>query len=102
ADEQIIRNASGALMIIALVQPFQSSQLILSGALRGAGDTVWPLIATVVGVLLIRIQVASLLVNQMNLGLSGAWIAVLIDQFIRCALVFFRLPTGKWKAIKIR
>lgn len=102
ADEQIIRNASGALMIIALVQPFQSSQLILSGALRGAGDTVWPLIATVVGVLLIRIQVASLLVNQMNLGLSGAWIAVLIDQFIRWALVFFRFRTGKWKAIKIR
>ncbi len=48
-DQQIIDSASSALRIIALVQPFQSSQLILSGALRGAGDTVWPLIATLSG-----------------------------------------------------
>lgn len=102
SDQQIIENASVALKIIALVQPFQSSQLILSGALRGAGDTVWPLIATIIGVLLVRIQVALFLVNQMELGLAGAWIAVLVDQLIRWTLVFFRFRTGKWKKVKIR
>lgn len=101
-DMEIIENASVALKIIALVQPFQSSQLILSGALRGAGDTVWPLIATVIGVLLIRTQVALFLVNQMELGLAGAWLAVLTDQLIRWALVFFRFRTGKWKRVRIR
>jgi len=101
-DVQIIENASVALKIIALVQPFQSSQLILSGALRGAGDTVWPLIATIIGVLLIRTQVALFLVNQMELGLAGAWLAVLTDQLIRWALVFFRFRTGKWKKVRIR
>ena len=101
-DVQIIENASVALKIIALVQPFQSSQLILSGALRGAGDTVWPLIATIIGVLLIRTQVALFLVYQMELGLAGAWLAVLTDQLIRWALVFFRFRTGKWKKVRIR
>lgn len=101
-DVEIIENASVALKIIALVQPFQSSQLILSGALRGAGDTVWPLIATIIGVLLIRTQVALFLVNQMELGLAGAWFAVLTDQLIRWALVFFRFRTGKWKKVRIR
>jgi len=43
-DPVIIDNASMALKIIAIVQPFQSSQLILAGALRGAGDTLWPLV----------------------------------------------------------
>ena len=101
-DVQIIENASVALKIIALVQPFQSSQLILSGALRGAGDTVWPLIATIIGVLLIRTQVALFLVNQIEIGLAGAWLAVLTDQLIRWALVFFRFRTGKWKKVRIR
>lgn len=101
-DPLIIDNASMALKIIALVQPFQSSQLILAGALRGAGDTVWPLIATVVGVLLIRIQVAMFLVNTLQMGLAGAWIAVLADQLIRWGLVFVRFRSGRWKTIRIR
>lgn len=101
-DQQIIENASVALRIIALVQPFQSSQLILSGALRGAGDTVWPLIATIVGVLLIRIGAAAILVNNFDMGLAGAWIAVLVDQLIRWGFVYFRFSTGHWKLIKIR
>lgn len=101
-DQQIIESASSALRIIALVQPFQSSQLILSGALRGAGDTVWPLIATIIGVLFIRLGVAIWLVNYLNMGLDGAWIAVLVDQLIRWAFVYFRFNSGRWKLIKIR
>ena len=45
-DPIIIQNSSVALKIMAVVQPFQSSQFILAGALRGAGDTFWPLVAT--------------------------------------------------------
>ncbi|PKK40630.1 Na+ driven multidrug efflux pump [Clostridiaceae bacterium JG1575] len=101
-DEGIIRNAAVALKVIALVQPFQSSQLILSGALRGAGDTLWPLIATVVGVLIIRLSLASILVHGFALGLFGAWVAVFIDQFIRWAFVQGRFQSGKWKLVRIR
>ncbi len=101
-DVQIIESASSALRIIALVQPFQSSQLILSGALRGAGDTVWPLIATIIGVLFIRLGFAIILVNYLNMGLDGAWIAVLVDQLIRWAFIYFRFNSGKWKLIKLR
>lgn len=101
-DPVIIKNASMALKIIAVVQPFQSSQLILAGALRGAGDTFWPLVATFVGVFGFRVVVAYLLVQGMGLGLIGAWIAVLIDQFIRWCFVFGRFRTNKWKYIRIR
>ncbi len=101
-DPQIIKNASTALKIIALVQPFQSSQLILAGALRGAGDTFWPLIATFIGVILIRVVLANLFVNVLGLGLAGAWMAVFCDQFVRWFFVYMRFKTGKWKNVKIR
>lgn len=101
-DPLIIESASGALKIIALVQPFQSSQFILAGALRGAGDTFWPLVATTVGVLLIRVVLAYIFVIQMGYGLMGAWMAVFIDQLVRWVFVYIRFRTGKWKYVKIR
>lgn len=101
-DPEIITNASNALKLIALVQPFQSSQLILAGALRGAGDTFWPLIATFIGVLPFRLGIAYLLVSQFGMGLMGAWIAVFIDQIVRWLFIMLRFRTGKWKYIKIR
>ncbi|MDD4504305.1 MAG: MATE family efflux transporter [Clostridiaceae bacterium] len=101
-DPKIIENASMALKIIALVQPFQSSQLILSGGLRGAGDTFWPLAGTFVGVLLIRVVLAHVFVNIFGYGLTGAWMAVFVDQFVRWLFVYLRFRTGHWKYIKIR
>ncbi len=101
-DPEIIRNATGALKIIALVQPFQVSQLILAGALRGAGDTFWPLIATFIGALPFRLIIAYVLVNNFGMGLTGAWAAVLVDQLVRWFFVMMRFRTGKWKYIKIR
>lgn len=102
SDPEIIRKASTALKIIAVVQPFQSSQLILAGALRGAGDTVWPLVSAIIGVIGVRIALAYILVTKLGLGLSGAWIAVFVDQFIRWLLIYSRYRTGKWKYIKLR
>lgn len=101
-DPMIIQNSSIALKIIALVQPFQSSQLILAGGLRGAGDTFWPLAGTFVGVFIFRVVLAYIFVNIMGLGLAGAWFAVFADQFIRWLFVYLRFRTGKWKYIKIR
>ena len=102
SNPEIIKKSSNALKIIAIVQPFQSSQLILAGALRGAGDTVWPLVSTFIGIIGIRVVLAYILVSKLGLGLSGAWIAVFVDQFIRWVLIYSRYRTGKWKYIKLR
>lgn len=101
-DQRIINDASMALKIIAFVQPFQSSQLILAGGLRGAGDTFWPLVATFAGVLVFRVGLAYLFVTILGYGLMGAWMAIFVDQFVRWIFVYLRYRTGKWKYIKIR
>ena len=100
-NPEIIQNTMIALTIVAFVQPFQSHQLITSGALRGAGDTVWPLIAIFVGSIVIRVSLGYIFVNIIGLGLAGAWYAVFIDQFIRWLIILFRFKSGKWKNIRI-
>ncbi len=98
----VIVAAATALRITGFIQPFQSSQLILSGGLRGAGDTVSTMIATTIGVLAIRVSLAMLFVNVFNLGIAGAWYATFIDQFVRWIYITFRFNRGKWKTIKLK
>ena len=51
---EVIEQGSRILMFVALVQPLQSSQFILAGALRGAGDTRATAIIIFITVLLVR------------------------------------------------
>lgn len=100
-DRDIIELSSGVLKTIAIILPFQSAQFTLAGGLRGAGDTVWTLISTGMGVLLVRNVFAALFVNGMQLGLYGAWYALGVDQLVRWSLVRFRVHTQKWKDIHL-
>ena len=101
-NQEVVLEAGKILKLMAFIQPFQSSQLIIAGGLRGAGDTVWTLVSTFIGILVIRIILSYLFVINMGMGLMGAWLAVLIDQAIRWMLILYRLRTNKWKYITIR
>lgn len=95
----IIENASVALRMAALMQPFQANQLIVAGSLRGAGDTRFPLVSTFIGILGVRVVLASVFIKVVGLGLVGAWLAVIIDQFVRWIMIQWRFRSGKWKNI---
>lgn len=101
SEPEIIRMGGRIMLFVAFLQPFQSSQFIIAGALRGAGDTKATATYTFITVLLVRPIVAIVLVN-LGLGLYGAWIAMACDQILRSALVLGRYQSGKWKLIKLK
>ncbi len=101
-NKEVVVEAGKVLKLMAFIQPFQCSQLIIAGGLRGAGDTVWTLISTFLGILVIRLIFAHIFVMKMGMGLKGAWLAVLVDQAIRWLLILMRFRTNKWKYITIR
>lgn len=94
--------AGTVLKILALAQPGQSAQLTLAGALRGAGDTMYPLYASVVGIWFFRVGATFLFVNVLGWGLNGAWIALVMDQYIRSIIINLRFYSGRWKYAKAR
>ena len=95
--EEIRTLGAQILLMVAVMQPFQASQLILAGSMRGAGDT--KAVAYISGftMLVVRPLIAYILVKIMGLGLHGAWIAMMCDQGLRTLLVFMRYHSGKWK-----
>ncbi|MFP6657246.1 MAG: MATE family efflux transporter [Pirellulales bacterium] len=93
--------AAKLLMISAISMMPLGLVMILSGAMRGAGDTRWPMIISLVGMLLIRIPVSYLLIRYFEWGVAGAWYAAAIDLSLRCLMVIFRFRHGGWKHVKV-
>src|SRR5690606_22332373 len=100
-DPSVISQGAQILKLVALIQPFQSTQFILAGALRGAGDTRATAIITFITILLLRPGLAKFTINSLDWGLKGAWIAIAADQVVRSLLIVMRYRSGKWKNIKI-
>lgn len=100
-DPNVINITALVLKVAAFIQPFQSSQFIIAGALRGAGDTRWPLISTFIGVAGIRALLALLFINVMQLGVVGAWYALLLDQFTRSFVVYYRYNSKQWQKAQV-
>jgi len=100
-DPNIIEMGGKIMLFVAFLQPFQTSQFIIAGGLRGAGDTRSTALITTITVLFVRPFVAIALVNA-GLDLYGAWLALACDQLLRTVLVFLRYKSGKWKLIKLR
>jgi len=93
--------AAQVMLVVALFQPFQTSAVVYSGCLRGAGDTKYVARVMLICVALIRPVCAFLAVNVLHMNLIGAWMASLIDMTLRMLLVVRRFGGGKWHEIKV-
>ena len=96
SNTTIIETGAHIMLFIAFMQPFQTSQFIIAGGLRGAGDTKATAMITSVTVLILRPVLAIILI-RMGFGLYGAWMAFAADQLVRSLLVLLRYTSGKWK-----
>lgn len=70
-------------------------------SLRGAGDTRFPLLINVFGVVGVRLPAAYVLGVVCDLQLLGAWIAMSGDMTIRAVLVWFRYSRGGWTSTQV-
>ena len=75
--------------------------LVLKSALQGAGDTRWPMIATVLGIFCWRLPGAYFLGVYLQWGLLGAWGGMFADIIFRSVVVTGRYMKGKWVTTKV-
>lgn len=101
SSPQVVQQVIIVLPVLALIQPFLSEQIVLAGVLRGAGDTVWPMIATILGVFVVRTILANWFVVNLQMGIIGAWWALLGNQIVSSLIVWLRYRTGKWQNVMI-
>ncbi len=101
SDPTIVALGAQIVIILAASCFAQSSQVVISGCLRGAGDSRYVALTSFISIAAIRPAISWLLCYPLGLGLAGAWLGLFADQFLRLALNFVRFQSGKWTAIQL-
>jgi putative MATE family efflux protein len=110
---EVVPLAAHLLRIVAFAMAPLAILMVLIGALRGAGDTRWPLALNLIGVICVRVPLAYALAHSMlyvpvigpiagaGLGVVGAWYGAVIDIVVRCALLIARFRHDAWQRIDV-
>ena len=97
----VIENGCILIYYIIICAPGQISQVIYNGALRGAGDTRYVALTSAISIGAFRPLTAYIFCYPLGFGLFGAWISLLIDQYMRLGFSMYRFLSGKWQKIVV-
>jgi len=99
-DPEVIRLTVVFIYILGAVQPLMAIEAALGGALRGAGDTRFPMIVTLSGLVVVRGSVAAF---GAWLGVSVEWIfaALIADYVVKAVMLVLRFRADGWKRIPL-
>lgn len=102
SQEAVILEYGGQIMrILSVILFFQIEQVVLFGCLRGAGDTKFTALVSLISVTFIRPGMSWLLCYPLGIGLIGAWLGTFCDQVLRFILTFLRFRKGEWTKIRL-
>jgi MATE family multidrug resistance protein len=89
------------LKIVAAYLFFDALYMVLTGALRGAGDTRFPMLATLTAAPCCLVLPVYYGIHHGRLGVVGAWLWVLLFVFVLFSLAAWRYLSGKWQNIRL-
>src|SRR5688500_2901346 len=101
-DREVLRIGAIVMVFAGLYQLFDAMYIVYNGALRGAGDTFVPAVAT--GVLCWGITVFGgyfVATRWKECGPTGPWIMATIYGAILGVYLLVRFRRGRWKQINL-
>ncbi len=101
SDSVILDYGVMIMRILSFILFFQIEQVVQFGCLRGAGDTKFTALVSLISVTCIRPGISWMLCYPLGLGLMGAWLGTFCDQLLRFILTFIRFHKGKWMQLKL-
>lgn len=100
--DALLAVASSVMIAAAVFQVFDAIAITTSAALRGAGDTVWPGVATVIASWTCIVVVGLALMKLApELGSIGPWIGASSYIILLGILFLGRFLRGRWKTIDV-
>jgi MATE family multidrug resistance protein len=101
SDPEVLRLARPLLALAATFQLFDALQIVIGGALRGAGDTRWPFLVQTALAWLLRLPLVWLFAFVLQAGVVGAWYAEFVFILALALALGLRFRTGAWKRVAI-
>jgi Na+-driven multidrug efflux pump len=96
SDQNVILIGSEYLQIVSPFYIIFTTMFVIGAIMRGAGDTLVPMIITFLALWVVRIPACYYLAQQM--GETGIWWGIPLAWFTGAALSFIYYLTGRWKS----
>ncbi|NVJ98272.1 MAG: MATE family efflux transporter [Alphaproteobacteria bacterium] len=87
------------ILILSLIQPLMAIEFAIGGALRGAGDTRYPLFVTFAGMILGRLSVG-FAVQAIGWPVEAMYAVIIGDYAIKAGLLILRYRRIDWREIE--
>ena len=101
SDPAVAAAGISAFRLMAAYQIPNAILIVYVHALRGAGDTRFPLICSLIGNVVVRVSLGYFFGIYCHLGLLGAWMGMGADNILRATLISWRYLSGAWMHLKI-
>jgi putative MATE family efflux protein len=95
ADAGVAALGARYLAIVGGAYVLFSTMFVTGGLLRGAGDTLTPMLVTLIALWVVRVPVATLLSRR--LGTDGVWLATPVGWAVGMILILSWYAGGLWK-----
>jgi putative MATE family efflux protein len=86
------------MYLLGSMMPLLAVEFALGGALRGAGDTRFPLMATFLGLIGVRCGLAAL-ATWMQVPVFWVYAALVGDYLLKGGMLIWRFHSGRWRTL---
>ena len=100
-DPAVLGYSVPLMTAMGLLQPPLALAMVLSGALRGAGETPSVLVAALIGGWCLLLPLAYLLGVAAGWGMSVVWAAMVVDWFVRWLVVSWRFRRLRMDVVRL-
>jgi Na+-driven multidrug efflux pump len=97
SDPEVVTVGSRYLKVVSPFYAFAALGIVLGRALNGAGDTVGPMIITIVTLWGLQIPLALSLARVLSPSTDGIWWAIAAAFVVQGLLILAWFEKGKWK-----
>lgn len=98
-DETVRAHTEFFVLVLALVQPLMAIEFAIGGALRGAGDTRFPLYVTFVGMIVGRLSIG-VIVRMLDWPVEAMYSVIIVDYLIKATLLVARFRKIDWHQLE--
>ena len=95
-EPETVRLTTVMAYMMAAMTPLMAIEFAIGGALRGAGDTRFPLVATTIGLVGVRCGLA-LVFTWLGWPVEWVYGAMIGEFLVKCAMLVARFRSGRWR-----
>ncbi len=96
-DTAVIKLGKKIMLICIFLEMGRTTNLVIINSMRAAGDVKFPTYLGMASMWGISVLLGYIFGIVLNLGLTGIWIAMALDEIVRAIVVYIRWNHGGWR-----